>query len=205
LICVVVNVALNRLLGVALVQSALILGVDAGLTMTKAALFDEEGREIAAVSARSEISHPRPGWAERSMDEAWTSAARAIRNVFTVANANSEHVAAVGLTGAMVGVWPIDAKGRPVRHAVLVSDTGGQEPIDATMARDPQVLKRIFASDGCVVEPGCTLPALRWLFDHEPETMASARWILTCKDWLRFRLTGEIATDETETVCVRAR
>jgi sugar (pentulose or hexulose) kinase len=89
--------------------------------MTKAALFDEEGREIAAVLARSEISHPRPGWAERSMDEAWTSAARAIRNVFTVANANSENVAAVGLTGAMVGVWPIDAKGRPVRQAVLVS------------------------------------------------------------------------------------
>jgi sugar (pentulose or hexulose) kinase len=129
---------------------------------------------------------------------AWTSAARAIRNVFTVANANRENVAAVGLTGAMVGVWPIDAKGRPVRQAVLVSDTRGQEAIDATMARDPQVLKRIFASDGCVVEPGCTLPALRWLFDHEPETMASARWILTCKDWLRFRLTGEIATDETE-------
>jgi L-xylulokinase len=72
--------------------------------MTKAALFDEEGREIAAVLARSEISHPRPGWAERSMDETWTRAARAIRNVFTVANANSENVAAVGLTGAMVGV-----------------------------------------------------------------------------------------------------
>ena len=132
------------------------------------------------------------------MDEAWTRAARAIRNVFTVANANSENVAAVGLTGAMVGVWPIDAKGRPVRQAVLVSDSRGQEAIDATMARDPQVLKRIFANDGCVVEPGCTLPALRWLFDHETETMASARWILTCKDWLRFRLTGEIATDETE-------
>jgi sugar (pentulose or hexulose) kinase len=105
------------------------LGVDAGLTMTKAALFDEEGREVAAVSARSEISHPRPGWAERSMDEAWTSAARAIRNVFTVANANRENVAAVGLTGAMVGVWPIDAKGRPVRQAVLVSDTRGQEAL----------------------------------------------------------------------------
>lgn len=184
----VLNVALNRLLGVALVQRALILGVDAGLTMTKAALFDEEGREVVAVSARSEISHPRAGWAERSMDEAWTSAARAIRNVFTVANANSENVAAVGLTGAMVGVWPIDAKGRPVRQAVLVSDTRGQEAIDATMARDSQVLKRIFANDGCVVEPGCTLPALRWLFDHEPETMTLARWILACKDWLRFSL-----------------
>jgi sugar (pentulose or hexulose) kinase len=180
------------------VRRVLVLGVDAGLTMTKAALFDEGGHEVAAVSTRREISHPRPGWAERSMDEAWMSAARAVRNVLTVAGANSDSVAAVGLTGAMVGVWPIDAKGRPVRQAILVSDTRGQEAIDAAVARDPKVLKRIFASDGCVVEPGCTLPALRWLFDHEPQTMASARWILTCKDWLRFRLTGEIATDETE-------
>jgi hypothetical protein len=60
---------------------------------------------------------------------AWTSAARAIRNVFTVANANRENVAAVGLTGAMVGVWPIDAKGRPVRQAVHVSDTRGPEAL----------------------------------------------------------------------------
>jgi sugar (pentulose or hexulose) kinase len=109
---VVLNVALNRLLGVALVQRAPIFGRGRQTDSDQGCPFDEEGREVAAVWARSEISHPRAGSAERSMDEAWTSAARAIRNVFTVANANSENVAAVGLTGAMVGVWPIDPKGR---------------------------------------------------------------------------------------------
>jgi sugar (pentulose or hexulose) kinase len=166
----------------------LLLGVDAGLTMTKAALFDEDGREVASVSTRSEISRPLPGWAERSMDETWRRAAQAIRKALQAAGVTGENVAAVGLTGAMVGAWPIDATGRPVRPAILVADTRGQEAIDAAVARDPQALSRIFASDGCVVEPGCTLPALRWLLDYEPETMSTARWILTCKDWLRFSL-----------------
>ena len=68
----------------------------------------------------------------------------------------------------------------------------------ARKAKDPDSLDRIFQSDGCVVEPGCTLPALRWLFDHEPELMARVRYVLSCKDWLRYRLTGELAADVTE-------
>jgi sugar (pentulose or hexulose) kinase len=180
------------------VTKNLILGIDAGLTRTKAALFDEAGREVAAEGVRNEISRPFPGAAERSMDKAWTDAAKAIRRSLAAASANGADVVAVGVTGAMVGVWPVDDDGRPVRPAVLVADTRGQEAIDRAKNGDPHIMDRIFRSDGCVVEPGCTLPALRWLFDHEPAVMARARYVLTCKDWLRFRLTGELAADLTE-------
>ena len=176
----------------------LILGIDAGLTRTKAALFDAAGREVAAEGVSNEISRPFPGAAERSMDEAWVDAAKAVRRALAAASASGADVAAVGVTGAMVGVWPVDDEGHPVRPAVLVADTRGQEAIDRARAEDPDTINRIFKSDGCVVEPGCTLPALRWLFDHEPELMARARCVLTCKDWLRYRLTGELAADVTE-------
>ena len=132
------------------------------------------------------------------MDEAWADSAKAIRGALITASASGVDVAAVGVTGAMVGVWPVDAGGRPIRPAVLVADTRGQEAIDRAKADDADGMERIFNSDGCVVEPGCTLPALRWLLDHEPELMARARHILTCKDWLRYRLTGELAGDVTE-------
>ena len=176
----------------------LILGIDAGLTRTKAALFDAAGREVAAEGVRNEISRPFPGAAERSMDKAWTDAAKVIRGALAAASARGADVAAVGVTGAMVGVWPVDDAGRPVRPAVLVADTRGQEAIDRAKTSDPNAMDRIFRSDGCVVEPGCMLPTLRWLFDHEPALMARARYVLTCKDWLRFRLTGELAADVTE-------
>ena len=180
------------------VPKNLILGIDAGLTRTKAALFDAAGREAAAEGVSNEISRAFPGSAERSMDDAWMDAAKAIRGVLAAASATGADVAAVGVTGAMVGVWPVDDDGRPVRPAVLVADTRGQEAIDRVKTSHPSAMERIFRSDGCVVEPGCTLPALRWLFDHEPAVMARARHVLTCKDWLRFRLTGELAADVTE-------
>ena len=156
----------------------LILGIDAGLTRTKAALFDAAGREVAAEGVSNEISRPFPGTAERSMDKAWVDAAKAIRGALAAASATGADVAAVGVTGAMVGVWPVDDDGRPVRPAVLVADTRGQEAIDRAKTDGPDAMDRIFKSDGCVVEPGCTLPALRWLFDHEPELMARARCVL---------------------------
>ena len=151
------------------VPKNLILGIDAGLTRTKAALFDAAGREVAAEGVSNEISRPFRGTAERSMDKAWMDAAKAIRGVLAAASATGADVAAVGVTGAMVGVWPVNDDGRPVRPAVLVADTRGQEAIDRAKTSDPSAMDRIFRSDGCVVEPGCTLPALRWLFDHEPE------------------------------------
>ena len=175
-----------------------ILGIDAGLTVTKAALFDETGREIGAAGVGAEILRPVPGAAERSMDEAWSSAVQAICRALEAGSASGADVAAVGVTGAMVGVWPIDGAGRSVRPALLVADTRGQEAIDHASANDPDAMRRIFMSDGCVVEPGCTLPALRWLFDHEPEVMARVRSVLTCKDWIRYRLTGELAWDISE-------
>ena len=114
----------------------LILGIDAGLTRTKAALFDAAGREIAAAGVGNEIGRPFPGAAERSMDEAWADSAKAIRGALTTASASGVDVAAVGVTGAMVGVWPVDAGGRPIRPAVLVADTRGQEAIDRARADD---------------------------------------------------------------------
>ena len=175
-----------------------ILGIDAGLTMTKAALFDRDGREVAAASVPNVILRPRPGWAERDMNEAWASAAEVVRKALSAAGVDGGAVAGVGVTGAMVGVWPIDRDGRPVRPAVLVADVRGQQVIDRMVLSDPEVLSHIFAIDGCVVEPGCTLPVLRWLLDEEPEIMSAARHILTCKDWLRYRLTGVIVADVTE-------
>jgi len=176
------------------------LGIDAGLTRTKAALFDLDavGREVAAAGVEGAVSRPFPGAAERSMDQAWTDAAEAVRAALASARASGADVAAVGVTGAMVGVWPIDDRGRPVRPALLVADTRGQEAIDRAAANDPDALDRIVRSGGCVVEPGCTLPALRWLVDHEPEAIARTRRVLSCKDWLRYRLTGEVAADVTE-------
>jgi sugar (pentulose or hexulose) kinase len=176
----------------------LLLGIDAGLSRTKAALFDRRGRELAVAGVPGRRLQPHPQWAERDMDEAWSAAARAVHKVLALAAIDPDRIAAVGVCAAMVGAWVIDAVGRPLRPGILVADARTQPWIDAKLADDPAFLSRVFASDGCVMEPGCTLPLVRWLIDHEPDVMSRAAHVLTGKDWLRYRLTGAIATDPTE-------
>ncbi|MGO4726329.1 MULTISPECIES: FGGY family carbohydrate kinase [unclassified Inquilinus] len=174
----------------------LLLGLDAGTSVIKAALFGRDGRQVAAAARRTLVAHPSPSWSESDPEAAWSATVAVIREV--LAGAEGRDVAAIGVSGAMVGAWVIDADGRPVRPGILWDDGRSQPWIEAMQDRDPHFLSRIFASSGSVMQQGCTLPVLRWLLDHEPEAMARADCVFGCKDFLRFRLTGQRATDPTE-------
>jgi sugar (pentulose or hexulose) kinase len=175
-----------------------LLGLDAGTSVIKAALFGRDGRQRAAASRRTTVSHPHPAWSESDPETAWAATAAVIRQVLAEAGVDGSAVAAVGVTGAMVGAWVIDAEGRPLRPGILWDDGRSQPWIEAKQAGDPAFMSRIFASSGSAMQQGCTLPVLRWLLDHEPEVMARADCVFGCKDYLRFRLTGRRAADPTE-------
>ena len=167
-----------------------LLGIDAGTSVIKAALFDRDGRTHAVASRRTTIYNPQPAWSEANMDEFWQLTAAAIREV--VSQVDAKTVAAFGITGNMVGAWLIDAAGQPVRDAILWND--GRTQNDQT----PEVLAQIFRSSGSVMQPGCTLPLVRWLSEHEPAVLQRAAHVLCCKDWLRYQLTGTLFTDQSE-------
>jgi sugar (pentulose or hexulose) kinase len=98
----------------------------------------------------------------------------------------------------MVGAWVVDADGRTLRPGINWEDSRAQPLIAEIEAARPGALAEIFRSSGSVLQQGCTLPVLAWLLRHEPEVMARARWVMGYKDWLRLRLTGEVATDVGE-------
>jgi sugar (pentulose or hexulose) kinase len=174
------------------------LGLDAGSSVTKAALFDEQGRQLAVADRRVRLLRPRPGWAEVDPDEAWSAAVAVIRQVVAEAGVDPGDVAGVGLSAAMVGAWVVDADGNALRPGVNWEDCRAQPLIEALEAREPGVQGRIFRSSGCVMQQGCTLPVAAWLAEHEPELLARAAHLFGYKDFLRFRLTGAAATDVTE-------
>src|SRR5689334_21518673 len=144
-----------------------LLGLDAGTSVIKAALFGRDGRQRAAASRRTTVSRPHPAWSESDPETAWSAAVAVIREVLAAAGVDGSAVAAIGVTGAMVGAWVIDAAGRPLRPGILWDDGRSQPWIEARLARDPAFLSRIFASSGSVMQQGCTLPVLRWLLAHE--------------------------------------
>jgi sugar (pentulose or hexulose) kinase len=178
-----------------------LLGIDAGTSVVKAALFSPDGREHTPVAQRTTLKTPHLSWAEVSMVETWEMTIRAIRELLANSGIQADQIAAVGLTGNMVGAWLIDADGNPVRDAILWCDGRTQPLIERLSEEHPGFMSRIFDTVGCVMQQGSTLPVLRWLAENEPQSLDKARHVLCCKDWLCFKLTGSIHLDPTE-ACV---
>ena len=179
-------------------MSRFLLGIDAGSSITKAAVFDRLGNEIARGFKRTELNRPRPGWCEADPDAAWNAAKTAIHMALREASLDGADIAAVGISAAMVGAWLVDEKGNALRPGINWEDSRAQEMLDRRVAADPAFYHRIFLSDGCVMQQGCTLPLMAWLKEHEGATLERAAHVFSYKDYLRMKLTGRAAADRTE-------
>lgn len=177
-------------------MNLLLLGVDAGQTATKVALFDQAGRQVHGVATRSRISSPQPRWQERDMEALWQQTAAAIRRCLEEARVDPARVAAVGLCGHSDGLYLVDDAGDPVRPAVLATDSRATE--QARRLGAGALGASLLELTGQVPFAGSPAALLSWFVEHEPRSLDRARWALFCKDWLRLRLTGIVSTDRTE-------
>lgn len=171
-----------------------LLGIDAGTSVIKSVLFDVLGNEVAISRRDTPVLHPHPGWSEADMEAVWACARETISEV--TSEGRGVRVAAVGISGTCCGAWLLDEDKLPVRPAILWNDARAAG-ILAEWQGDG-TFERIFAISGNAPFPGYTLPVLAWLRRNEPETLDRARWLLFTKDWIRFKLTGEIANEETD-------
>lgn len=173
-----------------------LLGIDNGNTVSKAALFDETGREIAVASAGAETLYPQPGWTERSMESLWTSTAHAIRAVIEKAGINPQAIAGIGNTGHGNGLYLLDKQGQPVRNGIQSLDTRADGILAERKRRG--VLERAFPyilQEFWPAQPNALLP---WLKQNEPDSYNRIAKIVSCKDYVKFRLTGAVTTDYTD-------
>ncbi|GAB2715366.1 FGGY-family carbohydrate kinase [Arthrobacter sp. efr-133-TYG-120] len=177
-------------------QADYLLGIDAGQTFTKAVLFTLDGQETASASTSILTTSPRPSWQERDMDLTWERTASAIRRCLNSAGVNPSQILAVGLSGHGDGLYLVDAGGKPVRPAILATDS--RAFAQSKRLGEGDAGQRALAITGQVPAPYSPSALLAWLQHNEPETLDRADKLLHCKDWLRLRLTGEIATDPTE-------
>ena len=165
--------------------------------MTKAVLFDAAGRAVARGSGTLPLSTPRPRWVERDMDDVWRTTHKAISSCLAHAGPDAGRaVAAVGLAGHGDGLYAVDERGRPVRAAIVAMDTRA-EPVLDEWRRTP-LWSRALELSGTAPFAGSPAALLAWLARHEPGVLQETRWLLSCKDWLRLRLTGAVATDPTD-------
>ena len=168
---------------------AYFLGIDLGTSGVKAALFDETGALRASASTDYPLDRPRDGWAEQDPNVWWSSTVEAVSRV----TAGGEKIESVGLSGQMHGLVMLDGDGEVIRPAILWCD-GRTGPQCAELTRRVG-RERLIELSGNPALAGFTAGKLLWIAEHEPESMARCRAILLPKDYIRFMLTGVLATD----------
>ena len=172
------------------------LGLDNGGTNTKAALFDQNGRQVAVESIATAAITPAPDFVERDMDQMWEDNCTVIRGLLEKNNIDPKEIAGIGLCGHGKGLYLWGKDGHPVRRGIISSDNRAWKY--ATEWKKNGTEEAAFALS-CqhimACQPVCLLA---WIRDNEPEAMEKIEWIFECKDYVRFRLTGEARAEITD-------
>ena len=170
------------------------LGLDIGTGGSRAVLVDERGKVCHAFTApHEEMAMARPLWAEQRPQNWWAAAQAAIRGVL---GATGVQVKAIGLSGQMHGLTMLDADNRVIRPALIWCDQRSQAQVD--WINQTAGAENVLAWTANPVLTGFTLPKLLWVRDHEPAHFEKLRHVLLPKDYVRFQLTGEYATEVSD-------
>jgi len=169
-----------------------VIGIDVGLTSAKAAAFDEHGAEIRTVSApnpRVAVSRDRQ---EIDMAALWDVVADVLTDLTAHLDQDGWRVVGVGATGHGNGLYLVDEHLRPARAAIASTDSRAERLVAALAPEQVEHVRQLTGSQPWAAQPAVLL---RWLHEHEPDTLARTRWVLTCKDWITLSLTGIPSAD----------
>jgi xylulokinase len=167
------------------------LGIDIGTSGVKAVLMDDAGVVLEIAHAPLNISRPQDLWSEQDPADWWAATNSAVSDL----DLQQRHaVKAIGLSGQMHGATLLGADQRALRPAILWND-GRSAAQCAALELSITTLGQI---TGNRAMPGFTAPKLQWVRENEPEIFAQVKTVLLPKDYVRLRMTGEMASDMSD-------
>ena len=175
---------------------AYVIGVDCGTSGTKTVLFDEKGTVISSVTIEYPMYQPKNGYAEQDPADWANAMINTIKAVMTKSGVNKEDVAGVGISGQMHGLVMLDKDNNVLRKSIIWCDqrTAAEvEEMNEKLGREKLI--KITANPALT---GWTAAKILWVKNNEPDIYEKCRHILLPKDYLRFILTGEYATEVSD-------
>ena len=173
-----------------------LLGIDLGTSSAKAVITDEQGSILGSGSSRYPILRPCAGWAEQDPDGWWHATVEAVQRALASAEGTADHISAIGVTGQMHGTVLLDAASVPLQPAVIWPDQRSQRQVREIT--DLFGAQRLIELTGSPVATGFQAATVRWMQQQRPDTWDRTRTVLLPKDYLRFRLSGEMGTDPSD-------
>jgi len=174
-----------------------LLGIDVGTSGTKALLIRSDDGSVVASSTRTYLLHtPKPLWAEQDPADWWEATRGAVKDVLWKAEIKGKEVAGIGLTGQMHGAVFLDERNQVIRPSILWCDQRTAEECEwITATVGPEKIVELTSNP---VLTGFTAGKIIWLKNNEPGNYARVRKVLLPKDYIRFLLTREYATEVSD-------
>lgn len=173
-----------------------LIGIDIGTSGTKTILIDETGKVHARALSEYSLYTPKPQWSEQEPLDWWNAVCITVRTVLDTSGVDPGQVEGIGLAGQMHGSVFLDENGHSLRRALLWNDQRTQAECDWITETVGQ--ERVEEEISNPVLTGFTAGKIVWLRNHEPETYAKVRHVLLPKDFIRYQLTGEYATEVSD-------
>ncbi len=171
-----------------------LLGIDVGTGGTRALIVDKNGKIVASATTNHEpFASPKIGWAEQNPGDWWHACGIAVRGALANGNVTGADISCVGFSGQMHGAVMLDEADVPIRPALIWCDVRTEKQCEElTQKIGAERLIQLTCNPAL---PNFTLTKLLWVRENEPENWARVRSVMLPKDYVRFRLTGEKATD----------
>jgi xylulokinase len=173
------------------------MGIDVGTTGTRAVVVRPDGHVVgAATGDHQPMKMLKPGWAEQDPSDWWEATIKAVRAALEAAGLSGSDIAAIGLSGQMHGVVLLDKTHAVLRPSLIWCDQRSQAQCDwITEKVGSDRLIRLVSNPALT---GFSAPKLLWVRDNEPQVFERAAQFLLPKDFIRFHLTGEFATEVSD-------
>ena len=171
----------------------MLIGIDLGTSMIKAASFSLDGDIQAVAARRATLRHVSTERIEQDFEEIVAAVGAVVSEVRA---ATDQAPTAVGITGQSDGLWLLDEDGRPVRPAISWLDGRGNASLRRWM--QDGTYRAVFRRNGNAMFAGCQAPLLAALAETEPETLARAATASYLKDGILQRLTGVRVTEASD-------
>ena len=173
-----------------------LLGIDIGTSSTKTVLFDTKGEVITSALDFYPMYQPKNGWAEQDPDDWWNATVTSVKEVMSKSKISPKEIHGIGLSGQMHGLVMLGEDNKPLRRSIIWCDQRtALECEQITSLVGEEKLIEITANPALT---GFTASKIMWVKNNEPDIYRKCKKILLPKDYIRFKLTGEFATEVSD-------
>jgi L-xylulokinase len=171
------------------------IGLDSGGTFMKAALLDSYGQQIAIAKVSAQVLNEQQGWVERELDDLWGDAKSAISKLLASVEVDASDIKGLSISAQGKGAYLLDKNGDNLRHGIMSSDSRSLDIVKQWQQQGTP--SAIYPITRQTLWTGHPVSIIRWLKDNEPHHYQNIGAVLMAHDYLRYRLTGNIAAELT--------